>query len=253
MKKLDGKVAIVTGGTSGMGQGIAELFASEGASVVIGGRNADRGRKVVEHIKTAGGNAVFVPGDIGTVAANQSLVDAALRQFDGLDILVPNAGILGNGSVLDAPLDVWHRTMDVNLNGVYYLIKLAAPVMLERNGGSIVVNGSIAATVGFPNHPAYCASKGALVALVRQLAIDLAPTIRINILCPGQVDTPLLRDSARAFPNPETCIQEAADKMPLKRLGTPEDVARAALFLAGEDAAWITGTALTIDGGITTG
>ncbi len=251
MKKLEGKIALVTGGTSGMGRGIAELFAAEGASVVIGGRDAGRGREVVAGIEAAGGGAEFVAGDIATVEVNQSLVDAAVQRFGGVDILVPNAGILGIGSVLDAPLELWRRTIDVNLNAVYYLIKLAAPVMLEGGGGSIVVNGSIAAYKGFPSHPAYCASKGALVALVRQLAIDLAPTLRVNILCPGQVDTPLLWDSARAFPNPETAVQEAADKMPLKRLGTPEDVARAALFLASDDAAWITGTALTVDGGIT--
>ena len=253
MKKLDGRTAIITGGTSGMGRGIAELFAAEGASVVIGGRDPGRGREVVEGIAASGGAAAFVAGDIATVEANQELVDTAIEQFGGVDIVVPNAGMLGNGSVLDAPLDVWRQTIDVNLNAVYYLIKLAAPVMLERGGGSIVVNGSIAAFTAFPNHPAYCASKGALVALVRQLAIDLAPTIRVNILCPGQVDTPMLWDSAKAFPNPETAVQEAADRMPLKRLGTPEDIAHAALFLASDDAAWITGTALTVDGGITTG
>jgi len=252
MKKLEGKTAVVTGGTSGMGRGIAELFAAEGASVVIGGRDPVRGPEVVEDITAAGGEAAFVAGDIATVDTNQELVNAAVSQFGGVDVVVPNAGILGNGSVLDAPLGVWRRTIDVNLNAVYYLIKLAAPAMLERGGGSIVVNGSIAAFTAFPSHPAYCASKGALVSLVRQLAIDLAPTIRVNILCPGQVDTPLLWESAKAFPNPETAVQEAADRMPLKRLGTPEDIARAALFLASDDAAWITGTALTIDGGITT-
>jgi len=253
MQALAGKVAIVTGGTSGMGRGIAELFAAEGASVVIGGRDLARGREVLEAIRASGGAAVFVPGDIATVEANQALVDAAVQQFGSVDILVPNAGILGNGSVLEAPLDTWRRTIDVNLNAVYYLIKLAAPVMIDGGGGSIVVNGSIAAYRGFPGHPAYCASKGALVSLVRQLAIDLAPTIRINILCPGQVDTPLLWDSAKAFPCPETAVHDAADRMPLKRLGTPKDVARAALFLAGDDASWITGAALTIDGGISTG
>jgi len=147
---------------------------------------------------------------------------------------------------------VWQRTIDVNLNAVYYLIKLAAPRMQEH-GGSIVVNGSIAAYKGFPNHPAYCASKGALVSLVRQLAIDLAPAVRANILCTGQVDTPLLWDSAKAFPNPASVVQEVAARMPLKRLGTPEDIAKAALFLASDDAAWITGAAQTVDGGIMTG
>ena len=253
MSKLKGKVAIITGGTSGMGRGIAERFAAEGAAVVIGGRNEAHGRDVVDGIVARGGRAVFVPGDIAAVETNQRLVDTAVRHFGSIAILVPNAGSLGIGGVLDTPLDVWRRTIDINLNAVYYLIKLAAPVMLANGGGSIVVNGSIAAYKGFPNHPAYCASKGALVSLVRQLALDLAPTIRVNILCPGQVDTPLLWDSAKAFPDPRGVVQAAAERMPLKRLGTPEDIAGAALFLAGEDAAWITGAALTIDGGIMAG
>ena len=253
MKKLAGRTAIVTGGTSGMGQGIAGLFAAEGASVVISGQDGDRGRSVVDGIVARGGQAVFLAGDIADAATNQWLVDEAIERFGGVDILVPNAGILGIGGVLDSPLEVWTRTIDVNLNAVYYLIHAAAPAMLQRTGGSIVVNGSIAAFKGFPNHPAYCASKGALVALVRQLALDLAPTVRVNILCPGQVDTPLLWDSAKAFPDPEGVVRAVAARMPLKRLGTPEDIAKAALFLASDDSSWITGAALTIDGGIMAG
>ena len=254
MGKLEGRIAIVTGGTSGMGRAIAERFAAEGAKIVIGGRDRERGEQVVNAIAGAGGEARCVIGDIGEVDTNQRLVDEAVNTFGGLDLLVPNAGILGIGGVRDEDVDknlrVWRQTIEVNLSAVYYLIKLATPAMLKRSGGSIVVNGSIAAHKGFPNHPAYCASKGALIALVRQLAIDLAPTIRVNILCPGQVDTPLLWDSAKAFDNPQSAVQEAIDRMPLKRLGTPGDVASAALFLACDASAWITGSALTIDGGV---
>ena len=250
MKKLEGKTAIVTGGTSGMGRGIAERFAAEGATVVISGRDEKRGQTVVDAIAAQGGNALFVSGDVAELETNQKLIDAAVERFGGIDILAPNAGILGIGGVLDDSLEAWRRTIDVNLHAVYYLIKLAAPVMVNAGGGSIVVNGSIAAYKGFPNHPAYCASKGALVSLVRQLAIDLAPKVRINILCPGQVDTPLLWDSAKAFPDPQGVVQAAAERMPLKRLGTPEDIAGAALFLASDDSSWITGAALTIDGGM---
>ncbi len=249
MPKLQGKTAIVTGATSGMGRSIAELFASEGAAVVISGRDIGRGSSVAERIVARGGRAAFVAGDIMSVETNQRLVDAAVTQFGRLDVVVPNAGILGIGGVKNSPLEIWQRTIDINLNAVYYLIRLAVP-HLQQQGGSIVVNGSIAAFKGFPNHPAYCASKGALVALVRQLALDLAPRIRVNILCPGQVDTPLLWDSAKAFPDPKTIVQEVANRIPLKRLGTPEDVAKAALFLASDDAAWITGTSLTVDGGL---
>ncbi len=253
MGTLDGKVAIVTGGTSGMGHGIAELFAAEGATVIISGLNAARGAEVVARIHAGGGSAIFLAGDITAVETNQRLVDAAVAEFGGLHLVVPNAGILGLGGVLDGSLGIWQRTIDVNLNAVYYLIKLAVPAMLASGGGAIVINGSIAAYKGFPNHPAYCASKGALVSLTRQLAIDLAPAIRINILCTGQVDTPLLWESAQAFPDPASAVQEVAARIPMKRLGTPEDIARAVLFLASDAAAWITGAALTVDGGITAG
>jgi len=253
MQRLQDRTTIVTGGTSGMGRGIAELFAAEGAPVVIGGRDLERGREVVATITGRGGRAVFVAGDIAEVATNQRMVDAAISEFGGVQVLVPNAGVLGIGGIIDSPLEVWHRTIAINLNAVYYLIKLAAPLMLKGNGGSIVINGSIAAYKGFPNHPAYCASKGALMALVRQLALDLAPAIRVNMLCPGQVDTPLLWNSAKAFPDPGTAVQAAVARIPLKRLGTPQDIAKAAVFLASDAAAWITGTALTIDGGTMAG
>ncbi|MHC4886397.1 MAG: SDR family NAD(P)-dependent oxidoreductase [Planctomycetota bacterium] len=252
MAKLEGRTAVVTGGTSGMGRGIAERFAAEGAAVVIGGRNAERGEEVVAAITNEGGRACFCAGDIGTVEANQALVDSALSAYGSVDILVPNAGILGIGSVFDAPLSVWHDTLNINLNAAYYLIHAAVGHMKER-GGAIVVNGSIAALKGFPNHPAYCASKGALLALVRQLAIDLAPTIRINILTTGQVDTPLLHASAAAFADPQTVIDECAQKVPLGRLGTPADIASAALFLASDESSWMTGSSLIIDGGGMTG
>lgn len=252
MGKLDGKVAVVTGATSGMGRAIAERCAAEGAAVVVGGQDRARGEAVVAAICAGGGRAVFVAGDIADVETNRRLVAAAVDGFGGLHLLVPNAGILGLGGVLDDnALEIWRRTLDVNLNAVYYLVALGAPALRASGGGAIVINGSIAAWKGFPNHPAYCASKGALLSLTRQLAVDLAPDIRVNILCTGQVDTPLLWDSARAFPDPASAVRAVAERMPLKRLGTPDDVARAVLFLAGDDAAWITGAALTIDGGIT--
>jgi NAD(P)-dependent dehydrogenase (short-subunit alcohol dehydrogenase family) len=155
--------------------------------------------------------------------------------------------------VTDLPVETWRHTLAVNLDAVFYLLRSAIPAMREAGGGAIVVNASIAAFKAFPNHAAYCASKGALLALVRQVAVDVAPTVRVNALCPGPVDTPLLWDSAVAFPDPAAAVAEAGRKTLLKRLGQPEDVARAALFLASSDSGWITGTALTIDGGIMTG
>jgi NAD(P)-dependent dehydrogenase (short-subunit alcohol dehydrogenase family) len=253
MRRLEGKTAIVTGATSGIGCGIAELFASEGAAVVIGGRDEARGREVVNAIAARGGRAFFVAGNVAEVETSRRLVQAAIGEFGGLDVLVPNAAVLGIGSVLDLSIEAWKETLDINLTSVFCLVKMGAPEMLKRNGGSIVVTGSIAAFKAFPNHPAYCASKGALVPLVRQLAIDLAPRIRVNVICPGQVDTPLLHDSVSAFPHPDTILRETAARIPLKRFGTPKDLAQAALFLAGDESTWMTGTAITLDGGLMTG
>jgi len=151
------------------------------------------------------------------------------------------------------PLETWRRTLAVNLDAVFYLLRAALPGMRARGGGSVVVIGSIAAFKGFPNHAAYCASKGALVALVRQAAIDYAPEVRVNLVCPGPVDTPFIWASASAFPDPSRAVADAGLKTPLKRLGSPEDIAQAALFLASSESAWTTGTAVTVDGGAMTG
>jgi len=241
---------VVTGGTSGMGRAIVRLFSREGASLVISGRSRDRGLEITGEINISGGRAVFVEGDVGEQEANRRIVEAARTEYGGIDILVPCAGILGLGSITGISPEEWKTAIDTNLNSVYYLLHYGIPELQERGGGSIVVIGSIAAYRGFPNHAAYCASKGALVPLVRQVAMDYAPTIRANILCPGPVDTPLLWSSAQAFPDPSKAVSDVAERTPLKRLGTPEDIARAALFLACDDSSWIDGTALNIDGGV---
>jgi NAD(P)-dependent dehydrogenase (short-subunit alcohol dehydrogenase family) len=249
--KLAGRVAIVTGGTSGMGSAIAELFAGESASVVIGGRDPARGAAVVGRIRAGGGEAEFVAGDISSPSASEALVDTAVGRFGGVDILVANAGRLGLGSVTTISIESWRETIATNLDAVFYLLKAGIPRMLERGRGSVVVTGSIAAFKGFPNHAAYCASKGALIAFARQVSADYAPTVRVNVICPGPVDTPLIWDSARAFPDPASAVADAAAATLMKRLGSPADIARAALFLASDDSAWITGAVLTVDGGRT--
>jgi NAD(P)-dependent dehydrogenase (short-subunit alcohol dehydrogenase family) len=232
-----------------MGWGIAELFAKEGAAIVAGGRNVERGRALQEKIKKEGGRIAFVAGDVGTLEGNEALVRAAVEQFGGVDTIVMSAGELGIGSVTDVSLDTWHATLATNLHSVFYLCRLAIPEMKKRGAGTVVVNGSIAAYKGFPNHAAYCASKGALVPFVKQLARDYGPTIRVNLMCPGPVDTPLIWDSAKAFPDPAKAVQAAANGTVQKRLGLPRDIANLALFLATDDSSWMTGAAITIDGG----
>lgn len=253
MGKLADRAAIVTGATSGMGRAVALLFAREGAAVVASGRDPGRGASLVDEIRAAGGRTQFVAGDVSRFETSERLVETSLREFGGIDVVVAAAGALGLGSVTDLPVETWRDTLSVNLDAVFYLMRAAVPAMQRRGGGSVVVVGSIAALKGFPNHAAYCASKGALLALVRQAAMDLGPAVRVNLLCPGPVDTPLIRASAAAFPDPERAVADVAERTVMKRLGRPEDIARAALFLASSDSDWITGTALTIDGGIMTG
>jgi NAD(P)-dependent dehydrogenase (short-subunit alcohol dehydrogenase family) len=253
MGKLKDKAVIVTGATSGMGRAVALLFAREGASVLASGRDPRRGATLVAEVRSLGGRAEFSAGDVSMPETNERLVEECVRMFGGLDVAVACAGALGLGSVTEVSVENWRRTLSVNLDAVFYLLRSAVPAIQGRGGGSLVVVGSIAAFKGFPNHAAYCASKGALLALVRQVAMDVGPSIRINLLCPGPVDTPLIWESAAAFPEPATAVADVARRTVLKRLGRPEDVARAALFLASSDSAWITGSALTIDGGIMTG
>jgi NAD(P)-dependent dehydrogenase (short-subunit alcohol dehydrogenase family) len=250
---MKGRTAIITGATSGMGRATALLFAREGASVLASGRDEARGRSLMDEIRAAGGRAAFVVGDVSLPETNARLVETCGREFGGVDAIVCFAGVLGLGSITGVPLDTWRQTLAVNLDAVFYLLRSGLPAIRARGGGSAVIGGSIAALKGFPNHAAYCASKGALLALVRQAAIDYGPDIRINILCPGPVDTPLIWDSASAFPDPSRAVADVAQKTLLKRLGSPDDIARAALFLSCDESGWVTGTSLTIDGGIMTG
>ena len=248
--RLQGKTAILTGATSGMGKAIAERFVSEGASVIISGRDELRGKELEKNLILKGGKAIFVAGDISQIAVNEMLVQEANHHFGKLDIVVTNAGRLGLGSVTDIPFDEWNETINTNLNSVFYLSRFAIPEMQKNGGGVILANSSIAAFKSFPNHAAYCASKAALVALVKEMALDYGPTVRVNTICPGPVDTPFIWDSAKAFEEPDTIVQQTANNTLMKRLGKPEDIASLALFLVSDEASWITGSAYTIDGGI---
>lgn len=248
--RLKGKSAIITGATSGMGKAMAERFVSEGASVILSGRDKVRGDELATKLIQQGGKAVFIAGDVSKIAMNETLVREAIHHFGKVDIIVTNAGKLGLGSVTDISFEEWNDTINTNLNSVFYLSRFAIPEMQKNGGGVILANSSIAAFKTFPNHAAYCASKAALVALVKAMALDYGPTIRVNAICPGPVDTPFIWDSAKAFDEPDTIVQQTAKSTLMKRLGTPEDIASLALFLISDEASWITGSAYTIDGGI---
>jgi NAD(P)-dependent dehydrogenase (short-subunit alcohol dehydrogenase family) len=249
VKRLTGKTAIITGSTKGIGRGIAEYFAGEGAKVVISGRNEKLGTDAVQAIKEKGGEAMFIAADVSSRGDNENLFEAAKEQIGVPNILVLNAGMLGLGSLSDISPEDWHKTFEVNIHSLFYLLRVAIPEMKENGGGSIIVTGSLASQKGFPNHAAYCATKGAVESLVRQAAVDAAPAVRINMIAPGAIDTELYRSSAVAFPNPDTILDEVPGAIPMKRTGTPLDVAKAALFLASSESEWITGTVLTVDGG----
>ncbi|MFC3416140.1 SDR family NAD(P)-dependent oxidoreductase [Algoriphagus hitonicola] len=245
--KLQNKTFIVTGATSGMGKAIALTFAREGANLVLSGRNEEAGKGLTDRL---GNNAYFLPGDVSNPDYNQALVDLALEKFGQLDGLSTNAGMLGLGSITELPLEKWSQTLEVNLSSVFYLLKAALPDLQKSPQAVVVINSSIAAFKTFPNHPAYCASKAGLVALAKQAAVDYGPTVRINCICPGPVDTPFIHASAAAFPDPAKAVENAGKNTLIQRLGEPEDIAKLAFFLASDDASWITGAAYTIDGGI---
>jgi NAD(P)-dependent dehydrogenase (short-subunit alcohol dehydrogenase family) len=244
--KLQDKVCIVTGATSGMGKAIAQGLSSEGARLVLSGRNKESGQALENSLD----HAVFVPGDVTEPSYNKKLVDTALETYGQLDILSLNAGVLGLGNVMELPIVTWQNAINTNLSALFYLCKYALPILQQQPQGNILINASIAAFKSFPNHPAYCASKAGAVALMKQMAVDCAPNIRVNAICPGPVDTPLLWESTKAFEHPETAVEHAKRTTLLKRLGTPQDITKLVLFLVSDDSSWITGTTVTIDGGI---
>lgn len=248
--RLAGKSAIITGATSGMGKAMAERFVQEGAMLILSGRDLEKGKELEQALSENGGKVKFVAGDVGMLEVNEILVKTAIESYGKLDLIVTNAGMLGIGSVTDISIEEWQEAINTNLNSVFYLSRFAIPEMQKQGGGTILVNSSIAAFKSFPNHAAYCASKAALVALVKEMAVDYGPSIRVNTICPGPVDTPMIWDSAKAFENPETIVQQIAKNTLLKRLGKPEEIASLALFLVSDEASWITGAAYVIDGGI---
>ncbi len=247
---LAGKVALITGGASGIGRATALLFAREGAAVSVADVDQAKGQAVVQTITEGGGRAIFVRCDVTQAGDCRRAVQQTVGELGGLDILFNNAGIIRRASVLETSEEDWDRVMAVNVKSVFLLSKYAIPVMAQAGGGVIINTASGWGLVGGHKAAAYCASKGAVVLLTKAMALDHGEqNIRVNCICPGDTDTPMLRDEARQLGEPSEDFLAEAARRPLRRIGRPEDIAQAALYLAGDASSFVTGTALVVDGG----
>lgn len=254
MGRLTGKVALITGGNSGIGRATAALFAAEGARVMLAARREAAGGETVAAIRSAGGEAAFITCDVRRMEDCQQAVTATLDTFGRLDIVFNNAGIVPLGTVLETPLDVWENVLATNVSGTFYISRAALPVLIEQGGGVIINCGSDWAIVGGQGAAAYCASKGAVAQLTRSMALDHARQgIRVNAVCPG--DTYVERWDAKLAPGQsrEDYLAALGEGFPMGRVGAAEEIARAVLFLASDDSSYMTGQMLVVDGGNTAG
>jgi NAD(P)-dependent dehydrogenase (short-subunit alcohol dehydrogenase family) len=247
---LDEKVAIITGAASGIGLATAKLLAEMGAKVVLIDINEPDGMKSAEQIKEFGGMAKFFLCDVTSDSDCKKTVDAIYEEFGKIDILFNNAGVMRRKNVLKLKEKDWDLTIDVNLKSIYLLSRHVIPIMIENKGGSIINSGSGWGIKGGPNAVAYCAAKGGVVNMTRAMAIDHGKHgIRVNCVCPGDVDTPLLREEAEQLGVDEEEFMKEAAERPLNRVGTPLDVAYTVLYLASDLSSWVTGSSIIVDGG----
>ncbi|MFZ0772702.1 MAG: SDR family NAD(P)-dependent oxidoreductase [Candidatus Sulfotelmatobacter sp.] len=248
--RLEHKVALITGGTSGIGEATAILFAKEGAKVTITGRNEERGHAVVESIVNGGGKAIFIRSDVRMAEDCRHAVKQTLGAFERLDVLFNNAGVFYPHTTLDCTEEEWDLQMDVNLKGTFLMSKAALPHMIQQRRGAIINNSSGWGIAGGDAAVAYCASKGGVVLLTKAMAIDHGRQgIRVNCICPGDVDTPMLPEDVRLRGLKWEDYLAGCANRPLGRIGTAEEIAKAALFLASDDSSFMTGAALVVDGG----
>ena len=250
MDKLKGKVALITGGASGIGSATVRLFAQEGAAVMVADINAGLGEALVKEIHSQGGRAHFFRCDVTRADDCRRSVELTLELFGRLDILFNNAGIIRRADVVETTEDEWDRVLAVNLKSIFLMSKFAIPVMAQAGGGAIINTSSGWGLKGGGKAVSYCASKGGVVNMTRAMAIDHgAQNIRVNCICPGDVDTPMLRHEAQQLGQSEAdFLADAADR-PLRRFGTPLEIAQAVLYLASDLASYVSGAALVVDGG----
>ena len=250
--ELQGKVAIVTGGTSGIGRDASVLFAKAGAKVVVAGRREIEGQETIDLIRAAGGEAFFLKTDVSQTAQVQALVQKTVDKYGRLDVAFNNAGIEGNWiPIADQPEEDWDRTIDINVKGVWLCLKFEIQQMLKQGGGGAIVNmSSVAGFIGAAGAATYCASKHAVIGLTKSAAIETGPNgIRVNAICPGIIETPM---GDRIFGAPEV-TKWALTFYPLGRFGKPMEVAEAVLFLCSDRASFMSGQTLVLDGGFLSG
>ncbi len=249
---LKGKTALVTGGASGIGRATALLFAREGAGVCVVDRDARRGIDVAAAVAAEGGRAIFERADVTRSDDCRRAVVRTVRELGGLHVLFNNAGVIRRATVSDTSEEDWDRTMAVNVKSIYLMSREAIPVMAAAGGGTIVNAASDSGLVGCERAAAYCASKGAVVLLTKAMAVDhTGQNIRVNCVCPGDCDTPMLREEARQLSVPaRRFLEESAGNL-FGRLSRPDEIARAVLFLASDASSFMTGSGLTVDGGVT--
>lgn len=246
--KLSGKVAIVTGSTSGIGRAIAMLFASEGAKVMLTGRSSERLAEVERDIEKAGGQCIGITADLAELPEINKVVEGTIKEFGKLDILINCAGIFELANFLETSEDFYDRTMNTNLKSVFFMCQRAAKEMVKQGKGKIINFSSIAGgQIGWPSYSVYCTSKGGVASLTQVLAAELAPYhINVNAISPGEIRTPM-NESDLADPD---FLKVMLDMTPLGRIGETKDVTSAALYLASEESDFMTGVQLVIDGGI---
>jgi NAD(P)-dependent dehydrogenase (short-subunit alcohol dehydrogenase family) len=245
------KRVLVTGSSRGIGFDIAKMFLDAGARVAIHGSTEQSAGTAMERLGDYE-HKVAAPGDIGTVAGCESAVEKAIEAFGGLDILVNNAGVGAGRPIADCDEAMWDAHCDVNLKGLFFCCRAAIPE-LKKSNGNIVNIASDAGLMGVPGIAVYCGTKGGVINMSRAMALEIAPDVRVNCVCPGYVDTDMIRVSVKKRVDPDAAWQKMVDYAPLKRIASTEEIAHGVLYLASSEARFITGTSLAIDGGSTAG